>query len=173
MDVKLVMFKPNGQRKDIAVAKKLIIIGRGENCEVQIPLENVSRRHCEISFTGQEVKVKDLASSNGTYVNNKRVNETTLKAGDRLVVGPVVFTVQVDGQPDAIEPQKTRGERDKDAKFAGADEVVDLEADVIDNTSSSEDFLAMAMGSSSSEQEIDPIAALEALAAEGEKKEKK
>jgi pSer/pThr/pTyr-binding forkhead associated (FHA) protein len=173
MDVKLVMFKSNGQRKDIAVAKKLIVIGRGENCDVQIPLENVSRRHCEISFTGQEVKVKDLASSNGTYVNNKRVNETALKAGDRLVVGPVVFTVQIDGRPGAIKPQKTRGERGKDVKSAGADEVVELEADVIDNTSGSEDFLAMAMGSSSSGQDLDPIAALEALAADGKKKKEK
>ena len=173
MDVKLVMFKPNGQRKDIAVSQKLTVFGRGENCDVQIPLENVSRRHCEISFTGQEVKVKDLASSNGTYVNNKRVNETVLKAGDRLVVGPVVFTVQIDGKPGAIEPQKTRGEKGKDAKSAGADEVVELEADVIDNTASSEDFMAAALGGSSSEQELDPIAALEALAAEGQKKTKK
>ena len=173
MDVKLVMFKPNGQRKDIAVSQKVTVFGRGENCDIQIPLENVSRRHCEVSFTGQEVKVKDLASSNGTYVNNKRVNESTLKAGDRLVVGPVVFTVQIDGLPEAIEPQKTRGEKGRDAKSGGADDVVELEADVIDNTASAEDILTMAMESSSSAQELDPIAALEALAAEGQKKKKK
>ncbi len=170
MDVKLVMFKPNGQRKDIAVSQKLTVFGRGENCDVQIPLENVSRRHCEISFTGEEVKVKDLASSNGTYVNNKRVNETVLQAGDRLVVGPVVFTVQIDGNPGAIEPQKTRGEK---GKSAGADDVVELEADVIDNTAGSDDFLTAALGGSSSGPELDPIAALEALAAEGQKKTKK
>jgi len=171
MEVKLVMFKPNGQRTDIKVSQKVTVFGRGENCDIQIPLENVSRRHCEISFTGQEVKVKDLASSNGTYVNNKRVNEGTLKAGDRLVVGPVVFTVQIDGKPEAIAAQKTRGEKGKKAKPAGADEVVELEADVIDNTSSSEDALAAAM--ESEPVELDPIAALEALAAEGQKKRKK
>jgi hypothetical protein len=56
---------------------------------------------------------------------------------------------------------------------AGAEDVVDLEADVIDNTARSEDILAAAMGDSSSDRELDPIAALEALAAEGQKKKKK
>jgi len=173
MDVKLVMFKPNGQRKDLPVSnKKLTVLGRGENCEVRIPLESVSRRHCEISLAGDELKVKDLASSNGTYVNNRRINECSLSAGDRLVVGPVVFTVQIDGKPSAIEPMKTRGEKDKQAKLAG-EEVVDLEVDVIDNSSSSDDVLAAAMGDSAAEEELDPIAALEALAAEGQKKKKK
>lgn len=171
MDVKLVMFKPNGQRKDLPVAKKITILGRGENCEVRIPLENVSRRHCEISLVGDELKVRDLASSNGTYVNNRRINECSLSAGDRMVVGPVVFTVQIDGKPGAIEPMKTRGEKDAQAKLAG-EEVVELEVDVIDNSSSPDDVLAAAMGDSSSEEELDPIAALEALAAEGQKKKK-
>ena len=169
MDVKLVMFKPNGQRKDLPVSKKLTILGRGENCEVRIPLDNVSRRHCEISLEGEDLKVKDLASSNGTYVNNKRVNECSLGAGDRLVVGPVVFTVQIDGQPGAIEPIKTRGEKDAEAKLA-EEEVVELEVDVIDDDSSPDDILAAAMGDSASEEDLDPIAALEALAAEGQKK---
>jgi len=173
MDVKLVMFKRSGQRKDISVAKSLMVIGRGENCDVQIPLENVSRRHCEITLAGADVKVKDLASSNGTYVNNRRINESPLKAGDRLVIGPVVFTVQIDGQPDTIEPQKTRGEKAKDAKSAGVDEVIELEADVIDDSSSSDDVLAAALGDTGeSEKELDPISALEALAAEGQKKKK-
>lgn len=171
MDVKLVMFKPNGQRKDLPVSKKLTVLGRGENCEVRIPLENVSRRHCEISLVGAELKVKDLASSNGTYVNNRRINECSLGAGDRLVVGPVVFTVQIDGQPGAIEPIKTRGEKEAQAKVAG-EEVVELEVDVVDNTSSSDDVLSMAVDDSSSAEELDPIAALEALAAEGQKKKK-
>ena len=53
MDVKLVMFKPNGLRKDFPVSKELLVIGRGENCDLQIPLEAVSRRHCEVSLSGE------------------------------------------------------------------------------------------------------------------------
>ncbi len=168
MDVKLVMFKPNGQRKDLPVSKKLTVLGRGENCEVRIPLDNVSRRHCEISLDGNELKVKDLASSNGTYVNNKRINECSLAAGDRLVIGPVVFTVQIDGNPGAIEPVKTRGE--KESQAAG-EEIIELEADSVDDSTSAEDVLAAAIGDSADPEALDPIAALEALAAEGKKKE--
>lgn len=172
MDIKLVMFKRNGQRKDIPVTKDLTVLGRGDNCEVQIPLEDVSRRHCEITIAGDEIKVKDLASSNGTYVNNRRVNETTLAAGDRLVLGPVVFTVQIDGQPETIEPQQTAGEKARQAGAGGADEVVELEADVVDDNASAEDVLTAALGEpDSEEEELDPIAALEALASEGKKKE--
>ena len=172
MDVKLVMFKRNGQRKDVSVSQGLTVLGRGENCDIQIPLEDVSRRHCEVSIAGEEIKVKDLASSNGTYVNNRRVNEAPLEAGDRLVLGPVVFTVQIDGKPDTIEPQQTAGEKAKAAE-GGAEEVIELEADVVDDSSSAEDVLTAALGEpDSEEQELDPIAALEALAAEGQKKKK-
>ena len=168
MDVNLVMFKPNGQRKNFPLTKDLTVIGRGENCDLRIPLENVSRRHCEVGFSEQEVKVKDLASSNGTYVNNKRVNECPLKAGDRLVVGPIVFTIQIDGVPEEIEPVRTRAEREAAAAKAGG-EIVELEADVVEAEADLEDVLAAAEEGT---EEIDPIAALEALAAEGQKKNK-
>lgn len=124
MDVKLIMFKSDGQRKDFPIINPTTVIGRGENCDLRVPLLNVSRRHCELSLTGDVVKIKDMASSNGTFVNNKRVNETILNPGDRLVVGPVVFTLQINGQPEDIKPVKTKGAK-------GEDEVVDLEADVI------------------------------------------
>jgi len=164
MDVKLVMFKPNGTRKDFPLSKDLLTIGRGENCDLQIPLEAVSRRHCEIGLAGDEVKVKDLTSSNGTYVNNKRVNECALAAGDRLVVGPIVFTVQIDGVPEQIEPVKTAAERE--AEGAVDDEIVELEADVAAQIEGTGDD-GFPAGQESPE-DIDPIAALEALAAESQ-----
>jgi len=164
MDLKLVMFKPNGQRKDFPVSKAATVIGRGENCDLQIPLVSVSRRHCEVSLDGEEIKVKDLASSNGTYVNNKRVNESPLKAGDRLVIGPIVFTVQIDGVPEEIKPIKARPVKAAGGKpEAAEEEIVALEADVAVEA----DALAAIQ---EDEEEVDPIAALEALAAESKKK---
>ncbi|MGB2819388.1 MAG: FHA domain-containing protein [Phycisphaerae bacterium] len=168
MDVKLVMFKPNGQRKDFDVGRELMVIGRGENCDLQVPLENVSRRHCEISVSGDEAKVKDLASSNGTYVNNKRINECVLAAGDRLVVGPIVFTIQIDGVPGRITPVKTAAQRKVEAG-GGEDEIVELEADVAAQIEGRESDAFIATDAPT--EEIDPIAALEALAAESQKKE--
>lgn len=168
MDVKLVMFRPNGDRKDVPVAKELVVLGRGEECDLRIPLGDVSRRHCEISLSQEQVSVKDLASANGTYVNSKRVNESPLAAGDRLAIGPVVFTVQIDGQPEEISPVKPRSEAPAEAD-KGADEIVDLEADVApvqDEIDEAEIFAA----ADDDAEEVDPIAALEALAAEGQKR---
>jgi len=171
MDVNLVMFKTTGQRKDFPVRSAVTVIGRGENCDLQIPLVSVSRRHCEISTAGDQIKAKDLASSNGTYVNNKRITEVELKAGDRLVIGPVIFTVQVDGQPEEIHPVKTRGQRMAESAEAAQAEVIDLEADVSAEADGEEEVILGDLEPAT--EEIDPISALEALAAESQDKPKK
>ncbi len=102
MDVKLVGFKPDGSRVEIALTKPATIFGRGVDCDVQVPVSSISRQHCEISLAGDQVWVADLGSSNGTFVNNDRVDESRLTAGDRLVLGPLVLTVQIDGVPADI-----------------------------------------------------------------------
>jgi pSer/pThr/pTyr-binding forkhead associated (FHA) protein len=173
MDVKLVMFKSNGQRKDIPITSPVTIIGRSEECDLRVPLLSVSRRQCELRIAGTVFKAKDLASSNGTYVNNRRIIETLLKAGDRLVVGPIVFTVQIDGQPEEVLPVKTRGQVMAEKSQAGQDEgFVDLEADVeahLGSSSSSGTREAIAIDDSTAD--FDPISALEADPPEKKKKE--
>jgi pSer/pThr/pTyr-binding forkhead associated (FHA) protein len=167
MSAKLVMFKANGQRKDFSVKTPKMIIGRGEECDLRVPIMSVSRHHTQITAEDGGLVVKDLGSSNGTYVNNERVNEQTLQAGDRLVIGPIVFTVQIDGQPEEVKPVKTRGQRLAEAGEPGMDEVVDLEADVTAQGGAAEQADSGVMG----EDDIDPISALEALAAEQNKKD--
>lgn len=103
----LAMFKSDGTRRDFPLTKDRIIIGRKVNCDLRIPLTSVSRQHCEVLIDGDTVQVKDLGSSNGTYHNSVRVQEARLAAGDELVIGPVVFTLVVDGQPEDIKPVRT------------------------------------------------------------------
>lgn len=107
MDVRLVMFKANGQRREFRLQGETVRLGRGPDCHLQIPLATVSRRHCQILFEEHSLKVRDLGSSNGTFVNDKRIQESPLAAGDRLVIGPVIFTVTIDGQPAEIKPVRT------------------------------------------------------------------
>jgi len=174
MDVKLVMFKSNGQRKDFPIINPRTVIGRAETCDLRVPLLSVSRRHCELIISGEQVKIRDLASSNGTYVNNQRVNELLLTAGDRVVIGPIVFTLQIDGRPEEIHPVKTKGQILAEHGQPGAEEIVDLEADVIAQPGASalDDSQAETLATTEAE-EIDPIAALEALASESEKPDEK
>lgn len=103
----LAMFKSDGTRRDFALTKDRIIIGRKVNCDLRIPLTSVSRQHCEVTIDDGKVRVRDLGSSNGTYHNSVRVQEADLSAGDELVIGPVVFTLIVDGQPEDIKPVRT------------------------------------------------------------------
>jgi pSer/pThr/pTyr-binding forkhead associated (FHA) protein len=168
MDVKLVFFKPSGQRKDFPITKSETLIGRGEDCDLRVPLASVSRRHTRLSLQDDELAVEDLGSSNGTYVNNQRVTEEKLKAGDRLVIGPVVFTVQIDGVPEDVKPIKTRGQLMAEAGDESVEGVVDLEADVI----ATDEAEALAAAEAGAGEDVDPIAALEQMAAESDKKRK-
>jgi len=166
------MFRSNGQRKDFPIINPVTVIGRGENCDLRVPLLSVSRRHCELSVSGEVVRIKDLGSSNGTYVNNSRAVETKLKAGDRLAVGPIVFTVQVDGKPDEIKPVKTKGQRLAEESPA-EDEVIELEADVVAQPGASALKESKSRTRSAIDDDVDPISALEALAGEDEDADKK
>ena len=107
MEVQLVMFTEAGERREFDLKRTISIIGRGGDCDFQIPLAMISRRHCQITRKSDRVLVKDLGSSNGSYVNNKRVLQAELHGGDILTVGPVVFTILIDGKPTDIKPIPT------------------------------------------------------------------
>jgi len=71
---------------------------------MRIPLSSVSREHCEITITDDgDLNLRDLGSSNGTYRNGERVQEADLDAGDHVMIGPVQFTVVIDGKPTDID----------------------------------------------------------------------
>lgn len=104
MEVVLVMFKDD-EKREFTINSQRTIIGRRQDCDLRIPTRDVSRRHCELcpGEKRSELMVRDLGSSNGTFVNGKRVSETTVSPGDRLSVGPVTFVVQIDGEPAQIK----------------------------------------------------------------------
>ncbi len=120
MQVNLVLFKPNGQRVDVPVKASKLVIGRRQDCGLRVPLEGVSRQHCQIQLADKAVAVRDLDSSNGTYVNGQRVNQQALSAGDRLQVGPVTFTVQIDGEPTEVRPVAVRAAKAAEKSAAPA-----------------------------------------------------
>src|SRR3954447_3707076 len=106
MQAVLVMFRSDGERRSFSIARDMTVIGRREDCDLRIPLGDVSRKHCRLVRDGDILKVEDLGSSNGTYLNGRRVQEALLAPGDSIQVGPVVFVLQVDGEPadDDLSP---------------------------------------------------------------------
>lgn len=99
MEVNLVFFNANGNKKTIKLTTPSIVVGRAASCGIRIPIDSCSREHCEIVQDNGGLKVIDKGSSNGTFVNNVKVSESELHAGDRITIGPIVLTVQIDGQP--------------------------------------------------------------------------
>ena len=147
MDVKLIMFREDGTRRAFPLARGTTTIGRKTDCHIRIPLAEVSRHHAEIVVEEDGVLLKDLGAANGTFLNNRRVTEEDVEPGDQILIGPVVFTVQINGEPadgDIVEVRTKLSARQKTEKSAAG------------------------VGTSQhvymSDEEVDPIAALEALA---------
>lgn len=104
MDVNLVLFKKDGSQETFPVPSNITVIGRRHDCDLCIPLLPVSRRHCQLSQNKETLKIHDLDSRNGTFLNGKRIDEETLKAGDYIKIGPLTFLLQIDGEPEEIVP---------------------------------------------------------------------
>jgi len=103
MNVVLVMFRENGERRSFSLTRDVTVIGRREDAHFRIPLTDVSRKHCRLVINGNSLFVEDLGSSNGTFHNGHRVKEAEIHPGDSLRIGPVQFVVQIDGVPSDVE----------------------------------------------------------------------
>lgn len=69
-------------------------VGRAPRADFVLDAALVSRLHCRLTAGDSTVEVVDLSSTNGTFVNDKRVKSATLSSGDRLRVGRVELTVE-------------------------------------------------------------------------------
>lgn len=71
-----------------------LVLGRALSSDLPVLDPTVSRRHAELTVEPASVSLKDLGSSNGTFVNGTRVTTTSLVAGDRVVFGKILFEVR-------------------------------------------------------------------------------
>ena len=73
-----------------------VTIGRSRNCTVAVKDVTVSRHHASIWFEAGKARVRDIGSSNGTFVNGKRVQgEASLVSGDKVSVGETEMQVRI------------------------------------------------------------------------------
>ena len=71
------------------------VIGRDEDCNLKLTSKWVSRCHSEIRKSGDHLWIRDLGSTNGTFVNNKQVTQAELiEAGDIISIGKSKFNVK-------------------------------------------------------------------------------
>ena len=77
--------------KKYNVDRPSIVIGRSSKADIQIDQESVSRNHCKLINTGKSIMLRDLGSTNGTYVNDELVDEYVLRDGDLIKIGRCIF----------------------------------------------------------------------------------
>ena len=84
-----------GRAHELKVDKTTV--GRLDDNTFQIPEQSVSSHHCEVLLKGTDVIVRDLDSTNGTYINGEKISEKVLKPGQILRLGNVEARLEADG----------------------------------------------------------------------------
>jgi pSer/pThr/pTyr-binding forkhead associated (FHA) protein len=76
-------------------------VGRAPRADMILDAPLVSRLHCRLEANDKGIEVFDLSSSNGTFVNDKRVERATVSRGDRLRIGRIELTIGWNDPPAA------------------------------------------------------------------------
>ena len=80
--------------KRLSIPSKDMVVGRDDDCELRIASSLVSRKHCVLKSSPEGISVTDLASQNGTFVNDIPITEPTLmREGDVLRIGATLLAV--------------------------------------------------------------------------------
>lgn len=86
--------RANGRSMTFRLAPGAVkTVGRAPRADFIVDAALVSRLHCRLTAGVEKLEVEDLSSTNGTYVNDKRVKRAQLRSGDRLRVGRVELII--------------------------------------------------------------------------------
>jgi pSer/pThr/pTyr-binding forkhead associated (FHA) protein len=107
---------PTSQGPPVVVDRSLLVVGRHPECDVRIESRRVSRLHCCVALLAPgKLLIRDLGSTNGTFVNNTRVRESMLRPGDKIRIGDVEYSVQSFEERSDDTAAGSRGQRPQQA----------------------------------------------------------
>ncbi len=81
-----------GAPKRFVIDAPELTLGRGSEADLHIPSRDLSRLHLRIRCHQEECMIEDLNSSNGCYLNGVKVHSATLRNGDTLQLGRILFS---------------------------------------------------------------------------------
>lgn len=97
------------------------VVGRDPHCDIVVGGAHVSRRHAEFSIRSGQLWLKDLGSSNGSFINGKRHEEVQLKNGDEVRLDAMTFKIVGPTEPVVVENDfEEEAERTQFRPVAGA-----------------------------------------------------
>jgi len=98
MEIELSVKRREGPGEIVAVNREPFTVGRS-GADLILEDAAVSRRHCQLLRKGDEWIVRDLKSSNGTFVNDEKVVERPLREGDRIKIGKTEIEIRMRAAP--------------------------------------------------------------------------
>ena len=90
------------EAKSFGLTKAKYVVGRAAGNDIQLPEDSVSSRHAQLEKTGGSWRLTDLQSTNGTFVNGRRIDSVELKPGDRIRFGDVGVKFSEDAPQQAL-----------------------------------------------------------------------
>lgn len=128
MDYQLVVIRGRSASTAVKLQDGTTTAGRQDDCHLRIRSSQVSRKHCELFEKHGLLLVKDLGSSNGTFVNGKKIDgQRVMEPGDELSIGPITFRIEKIGQPIPAKPSDVApaAKKSSDTAVTGAMAVAD------------------------------------------------
>jgi pSer/pThr/pTyr-binding forkhead associated (FHA) protein len=71
------------------LGQRPVVIGRSTECDIQLEVQNVSRKHARVLFQNEEYLIEDLESTNGVFVNGIKTVKCVLRNNDQIEIGGV------------------------------------------------------------------------------------
>lgn len=105
MFYKLILETPLPEHEDMWVLSLPADVGRNPEHGVCVNHESISRSHCQLVLNSQgALLIRDLGSTNGTYVRDRRVKQSELFPGDKFRLGAVTFRIEYESDTDHGRP---------------------------------------------------------------------
>src|SRR5450755_803975 len=105
LEVELKVLEGRQQGKTIPLHVRQFLIGREQDCHLRPNSDLVSRHHCVFTLDDFSLRLRDLGSTNGTFVNGERIQgQVVLKAGDHVSVGKLSFEIVVKETARVLAP---------------------------------------------------------------------
>ena len=111
---------------NILLDKPIVLLGRHQECDIQLGSRKVSRRHCCVAQVNDYLVVRDLGSTNGIRINGIRVMEGRLKPGDEITIGNQRYQLRSDPMeagpvvPIRAEPERAMAVSRRNSGFSTA-----------------------------------------------------
>src|SRR3954469_24667098 len=114
--------KGGGERREL-FDKHEINVGRVQGNDLMLPKGNVSKRHARLIFRDGRFIVPDLKSTNGTYVNGRKIAQATIvREGDKIYIGDFVLRLETNGAGAALGAETQGGGEEESIRTLARDQ---------------------------------------------------